>query len=639
MKTEKFTIAKYLRISDEDKDKEELEKEESNSIVNQRNLIADFIERTPEFEKASVLEFCDDGFSGRNFERPAVQEMLAKVRRGEIQCIVVKDLSRFGRDYLAVGNYLSRVFPFLGVRFIAVNDGFDSGRQGDVDGLDTSFKLLLHDLYSRDLSRKVQSAQRQRARRGEFLSSFAPFGYVKDKENKKKLAVDPAAAEIVRRIFHMTAEGLSTARIAQTLNKEGIPTPMGYKREMGCSRKIWGNAHENQFWTQNAVMKILRDERYIGNIVYGKRRQDGAGSLHAHKAAREEWIVVENTHEGLIAKAEFDRVQEQISKRARSGRAQGGKSCSDTSGSAQGDMPPKLHAGRTTDGENSILCLTERRSNRTFSAVRPALHPADTESPSPRSIKKVRCGICGYAMTRMKTKEPYYYCQTPRVTDKYFCPTERIPEQDLKRAAFVDLRMRAAYRADISRIWEEKLYIKRQKAAEEEKKLAELKSILRETDNDTRRLYEQFALGELKKEEYLIKKEALVKKKENLLIKMQEAQEGLEGIGGKERRGEKGRGKEKRGENGSGEEKSEEKRGREEQRGTEWKGIEKEGEERSGKEKSGEERKGNSAGDARQHDRAGELTAEMAAELLQEIIIYPDRKLNIVWNFKEEVLG
>lgn len=164
-----LTVAAYLRISDEDADRGQAAKTESDSIANQRNLITDFISRMPEFDGAEVIEFCDDGWSRKNFTRPAVREMLDLARQGKIHCIVVKDLSRFGRDYLEVGNYISRVFPFLGIRFIAVNDGFDSIRPMEADSLETSFKTLIYDIYSRDISRKVRSAKKSRRKKG---SSF-----------------------------------------------------------------------------------------------------------------------------------------------------------------------------------------------------------------------------------------------------------------------------------------------------------------------------------------------------------------------------------------------------------------------------------------------------------------------------------
>lgn len=165
----------YLRISSEDEDLRTGEKDESESISNQRSLLREYVSGHTDLSGSEILEFCDDGWSDTNFERPAVKELLEQVRRGQINCILVKDLSRFGRDYLTVGDYISRVFPFLGVRFISVNDGFDSSNPLDIDSLDTSFRTLIYDLYSRDLSRSVKSAKKARAERGAFLS---PYGAV-----------------------------------------------------------------------------------------------------------------------------------------------------------------------------------------------------------------------------------------------------------------------------------------------------------------------------------------------------------------------------------------------------------------------------------------------------------------------------
>ena len=278
--------AKYIRLSAEDDGLGESGKTESNSVTNQRHLLDAFISRTPDLADTSVIEFCDDGWSGKNFERPAVQEMLAQVQEGKIQCIVVKDLSRFGRDYLTVGNYISCVFPFLGVRFIAVNDGLDSIRPADIDSLETSFKNLLYDLYSRDLSRKVRNAKKFRAQRGDFLSRYAPYGYVKDSVDKTRLVIDFEAAETVRRIFRLAAEGQKTSQIARLLNRELVPTPMRYKQAAGCSLVRWHCISENNFWTDAAVARILRDERYLGKTIYGKRTRDKIGHIHSVKVSR-----------------------------------------------------------------------------------------------------------------------------------------------------------------------------------------------------------------------------------------------------------------------------------------------------------------------------------------------------------------
>ncbi len=317
MNTGRLTIAIYLRVSDEDKDMERAAKRESDSIANQRNLLRGFLRGVPEAGKADILEFCDDGCSGKNFDRPSVRALLKRAEQGEIYCIVVKDFSRFGRDYLTVGNYIFRIFPFWGVRFISVNDGFDSAARRESDSLTVSFKTLLNDFYSQDLSRKVRSAQYFRAEKGEFLSSFAPFGYKKDAGNKNRLIPDEAAAEIVRRIFYMAAEGNGTAEIARRLNGEGIPTPMQYKKAAGCTRKTWGRSGDVNFWTPQGVLKILRDERYTGKNIYGKRRQIQVGGGGARAVDRENWIVAEDTHEGLVTEEEFDRAQEKIRRRER----------------------------------------------------------------------------------------------------------------------------------------------------------------------------------------------------------------------------------------------------------------------------------------------------------------------------------
>ncbi len=172
---------------------------------------------------------------------------------------------------MTVGNYISRIFPFLGVRFIAVNDGLDSIRPMDVDSLDTSFKELLYDLYSRDLSRKVRNALKQRAQRGDFLSAHAPYGYIKDREHKNHLVIDPPAAETVRRIFQLIASGQTTTQVARMLNQTRTPTPMLYKMAAGCNRKVWHCVNQENFWTATAVCNIIRDERYLGKVVFGKR--------------------------------------------------------------------------------------------------------------------------------------------------------------------------------------------------------------------------------------------------------------------------------------------------------------------------------------------------------------------------------
>ena len=445
------TLAKYLRLSSEDVDLQKGGKLESNSISNQRNLLDSFIRRNSDFAGWEILEFCDDGWSGTNFERPAVKEMLEQIRQGKIQCIVVKDLSRFGRDYLTVGNYISRIFPFMGVRFIAVNDGFDSIQPLNADSLETSFKTLLYDLYSRDLSRKVRSAKRFRAERGDFLSPFAPYGYIRDPNNRAKLIVDPEAAEYVRRIFRMAANGMRTIDIARELNSDSVPTRMQYKRESDCSRTVWPSIREENFWTHNTVTVILRDERYIGKTVYGKRTRDRMGSPHTVKVAKKDWVVVSNMHEGIVTQEEFDRAQDAL-------------------------QPYEEHSG--------------------------VFHNWPLAG-------KIYCGICGHAMTRSKKKLAYYYCATPRITDAYSCSQESIMEQDVLELVLNGLRKQALIAVDLERLWEERNRLKKKNTADILRRLSIKKERLSYIQKSIQDCIDAVLRGEINREEYLREKAEL----------------------------------------------------------------------------------------------------------------------------------
>ena len=216
----KRKIAIYLRLSLEDG-----EGEESNSISSQRKLLLEYIGRNKEWQGMEVAEFQDDGFSGTNMDRPGVQELLKQVKRGMIQCILVKDMSRFSRDYLELGDYLNQIFPFLRVRFIALNDHYDSkNHDGNTIGLDTAFQTLLYDLYSKDVSVKVKSAVKNKCERGEYVFGQVPLGYAKSRTEKNVVVVEEKEAKIVRYIFSLAIEGFSSGQIAKKLFEEGIHT-------------------------------------------------------------------------------------------------------------------------------------------------------------------------------------------------------------------------------------------------------------------------------------------------------------------------------------------------------------------------------------------------------------------------------
>lgn len=309
-------MAFYIRLSLEDADlKTQENKQESNSISNQRKLLWDYYHEHPTLGEYEVVEFCDDGYSGTNFQRPQFIKMMEEVRQREIQCIVVKDLSRFGREYLEVGAYLELILPLFGTRFISVNDNFDSHDYiGTTGGMELALHNLINGMYSRDLSVKMRSAIKVRNRRGQYCGGYAFYGYTVDPKNKHKILVDEGVKPIVERIFQECIEGRSTAQIAQGLNADQIPPPVARKKQLGGSyngRMVEGEA----LWLAGAVRKILNDERYTGKMVTGKRESVGIRTGKTRSLPKEQWIVVDNTHEAIISEDTFLCAADSLKKR------------------------------------------------------------------------------------------------------------------------------------------------------------------------------------------------------------------------------------------------------------------------------------------------------------------------------------
>ena len=307
----------YLRLSRDDGDKEE-----SNSITGQRELLRDYISQRPEFREYAVR--VDDGFSGSTFERPSFQKMIEDVKAGRTDCIIVKDLSRFGRNYLDAGEYIEKIFPFLGVRFIAVNDNYDSlGDKKASDDLIIPFKNLINEAYCRDISVKIRSQLEIKRKNGQFLGSFAAFGYLRDEQNKNKLVVDQYAADIVRDIFKWKLEGVSPQDIADALNKLGVLSPMEYKRSLGMKFTTSFKTNAKALWSAGAVIRVLKNPIYTGVLVQGK---ETTPSYKVHKRVTKdesEWTVIEDSHEAIISKIDFDSVQKVLKCDTR--RSPGGK--------------------------------------------------------------------------------------------------------------------------------------------------------------------------------------------------------------------------------------------------------------------------------------------------------------------------
>ena len=285
---EKYNCATYLRLSRSDGDQQE-----SNSIKNQRALLNDYMGKHPELHKFD--EYVDDGYSGTNFERPDFKRMMQDIEKRNVNCIIVKDLSRFGRNYIETGRYLERIFPFMGVRFIAINDHYDSAEENDDKGrILIPFNNLINDTYCRDISLRVRSHLDVKRKEGQFIGSFAGYGYRKDPKDKNHLIIDEYAAGIVQEIFKSKLNGMSSQRIASHLNELGVLPPNEYKRANGFNYTCGFQAGLNQKWTVVSVNRILKNESYTGTLIQGKRRKINYKVKKSHDVGSENWIRVED---------------------------------------------------------------------------------------------------------------------------------------------------------------------------------------------------------------------------------------------------------------------------------------------------------------------------------------------------------
>lgn len=274
-----FLTALYVRLSMEEQEGDLTEK-----IRNQRELLLEYVREKPEFQLVDI--YCDNGCTGTNFDRPQWQRLMEDAKAGKVNCIIVKDLSRLGRNYIEAGNYLEKVFPFMGVRFIAISDGYDSENLKQEDtGLLLPLKNIINASYAKDLSQKVSSARHVQRSRGEFTGSVVPFGYKKDQQRKGKFVVNEDEAAVVRQIFRMFGEGESYSKIARELNRLRIPSPQG------------------KLWRYQSIRGIIANEVYLGRMIQGKR------------CSREQDVVtVENTHDAIITEDLFEKAQSQREK-------------------------------------------------------------------------------------------------------------------------------------------------------------------------------------------------------------------------------------------------------------------------------------------------------------------------------------
>lgn len=308
-----FSVALYIRLSKEDSGKNN-----QNTVENQKALLEDFVENKPDMKVVDI--YIDNGFSGTNFERPAFQKMMEDGKRGKINCIIVKDLSRFGRSYLEIGNYLEKIFPFLNIRFVSVTDHFDTFATASsedsrvlANGIEVPLKNIINEVYAKDISRKVGSAIEIKKREGRYGGGVAPYGYQKSNIVKGKYEVDEEAAKVVRYIFELRLKEYGYCSIVKILNEKGIKSPSAYRYEKGI---IKNEKMKDALWKIYAIEGMLRDEVYLGNMVRGKTHSAMYKGEKRHYVPRSEWIIVPGTHEPIVSKELFEAVQAVNKKKA-----------------------------------------------------------------------------------------------------------------------------------------------------------------------------------------------------------------------------------------------------------------------------------------------------------------------------------
>lgn len=450
------TIALYMRLSSED-----ASAGESISIANQRDLLYDFVRSHQEFNGCSILEFCDDGYSGVNFSRPGVQKLLSAAGK-TVTCIIVKDFSRFGRNLIEVGDYLDQIFPFLGVRFIAVNEGYDSKQNlGSAVSLEVSLKAMIYEMYSHDSSEKIRCVQRAKMRKGEYLCAIAFYGYKRSETIKNKLEVDSTAAKVVSRIFHMAAEGMIPSKIAAKLNQEGVPSPLMYRKSNHTDKlRTWKTAGNRTYWTRENVRRIICDKRYTGCFVGHKRTVADLSTRRTKPVPKEEWIVAEDTHEAIITKETFAEAQK-------------------------------------------ILHHTTQKKS--------------ANKPYQKFHGLIKCAYCNRSLMRTVCKQTYFSCPTAKITANQACIAIHLEEVVLENTLLT------AIQAQIPSGIESALKTEEDTKEHLQEEIRVCQSVISRCKALQTTKFEDYAEGRIDKQDYLLRKQEIIskqKKAESHLAKL-----------------------------------------------------------------------------------------------------------------------
>ena len=298
-----YHVALYIRLSKEDESEGP-----SQSVTNQKSLLDEFVQK----HRLQLYDtYIDDGWSGTNFDRPAFQRMIGDIEAKKVNMVITKDLSRLGRDYIMTGHYMERYFPEHRVRYISLLDGIDTGVESSANDI-TPFRAIMNDMYAKDISKKIKSVKRDKQRKGQFIGGKPVYGYKMHPTEKNKIVIDEEVAPIVRRIFAMALDGVSCRQIASTLNEEGVPTPATY-----CSWNMGRKGPYAGLWSSERISDMLQNETYIGNMVQGKYGSVSYKTKQNKPRPKSEWYIVEGTHEPIIDRELWDRVQALIEQRAK----------------------------------------------------------------------------------------------------------------------------------------------------------------------------------------------------------------------------------------------------------------------------------------------------------------------------------
>lgn len=470
-----YRTAVYARLSVEDS-----KNPDCDTIENQLSLVRNYVESKPYLRQTA--EYIDNGVSGTRFDRPEFMRMVADMRAGEIDCIVVKDLSRLGRNYLEAGDYLEKIFPFFGVRFIAVTDGYDSINPNTAeDGLIVSLKNLINEAYAKDMSKKISTAIDIKQRQGKFIGSRAAYGYMKSPEDKNQLIVDREVSGIVVRIFECKARGMGNASIAKMLNEEGTASPMRYKYEKGLTKN---KRYAESLWNDGTIAAMIVNPVYIGDMEQGIQKEAMYMGIRKHKPQKSGRIYVEGTHEPILSRELFDRVQELVEERKQKVIASRGK-----------------------------YDNVEKKENK-FDHI-------------------LFCGDCGGRLKfhRMvdgrkgRNKVFYHYiCPNSESYGEQFCKKKKIKMQDLEEAVEAALRMHMKLFLDTKEVLQRlnKTEQAKQIKTDYRRQITDTRNRLERAQSMNSSLYNDYADGLLNERDYLFAKQKYVKEAENLAQKLSE---------------------------------------------------------------------------------------------------------------------